>query len=365
MIINKLSLINFKSYESLDIDFSSKINCFVGNNGIGKTNILDAIYYLSFCKSFFNPIDSQNIRFDQEFMLIQGDYEHESENHHVHCGLKRNQKKVFKWNKADYGKLAEHIGKIPLVIITPDDSELITEGSDKRRKFMDGVIAQYDPVYLDKLLQYNKALQQRNALLKVFFKERRYDQASMEIWNVKLAELGEYLFNDRKKFIADLIPYFQEYYERISGGNEQVGINYLSHLEGNNLLDLFESSRREDEMRTFTTKGIHKDDLEFTINGYPIKKFGSQGQQKSFLISLKLAQLDFMSKKKGFAPLLLLDDIFDKLDDQRVKQMIELVGEDRFGQIFITDTSEQRIKSAVENVQGEVKIIDLTQIKNG
>ena len=365
MILNQLSIINFKNYQSLDLEIGSNINCFVGNNGVGKTTILDAIYYLSFCKSYFNPIDSQNINFDENFFVIQGKYQHEEQSLDVYCGIKKGQKKQFKWNKKEYSKLADHIGKIPLVIITPADSQLISEGSDVRRKFMDGVISQYDHEYLNDLINYNKALSHRNALLKLFFKERRFDKSSLEVWNEKLSELGSRIFEKRKVFISDLTPYFDKYYYEISGGQEEVELTYQSQLFDNHMLDLLEMSLREDEMKTYTTKGIHKDDIGLMIKGYPIKKFGSQGQQKSFLVSLKLAQSDFMSNKKGYKPLLLLDDIFDKLDDLRVKKIVDLVGGDHFGQIFITDTSDERIRRAVETFRDQAMIYNLSELING
>lgn len=365
MRLKQISIVNFKNYQSLDLDLGPNINCFVGNNGIGKTTILDAIYYLSFCKSYFNPIDSQNINFDENFFVIQGKYEHQENNLDVYCGIKKSQKKQFKWNKKEYSRLADHIGRIPLVIITPADSQLITEGSDVRRKFMDGVISQYDHEYLDDLINYNKALSHRNALLKLFFKERRFDQATLDIWNEKLSELGIKIFEKRKIFIEDLTPFFNKYYQEISGGKEEVELTYQSQLFDAPMIDLLKMSIREDEMKTYTTKGIHKDDMGLLIKGYPIKKFGSQGQQKSYLVSLKLAQSDFMTNKKGYKPLLLLDDIFDKLDDQRVKKIVDLVGGNNFGQIFITDTSNDRIKRAIQSFEDETEVYNLSELVNG
>jgi DNA replication and repair protein RecF len=365
MNLKHLSLVNFKNYASIDLELGGNINCFVGNNGVGKTTVLDGIYYLSFCKSYFNPIDIQNVKFGEDFFVVQGSYFHDEQKMDVYCGLKKGSKKKFKWNKKDYSKLADHIGKLPLVIITPSDAQLISEGSDIRRKFVDGVISQYDHEYLEHLLNYNKALSHRNALLKLFFKQRRFDESSLEIWDEKLAQYGQVIHKKRNQFIEELTPYFNEYYQIISGGNEQVELKFQSQLFDHNLPELLKMSLDEDRFKTYTTKGIHKDDLSLLISGHPIKKFGSQGQQKSFLISLKLAQSDFMFNKKGYKPLLLLDDIFDKLDDLRVKKIIDLVGSDRFGQTFITDTSERRIKEAVTSFSDETQIFNLSEMVYG
>ena len=355
MFLKKLSVLNFKNYPETELEFSSHINCFTGNNGEGKTNILDAIHYLSFCKSFFNPVDSQNILHDAPFLLIQGVYDVEGQEEDIYCGLKRNQKKQFKRNKKEYIRLADHIGLFPLVMISPADSELITEGSESRRKFIDSVIAQFDREYLEKLIQYNRVLSQRNTLLKQIANNPAFDQDALEIWDIQLIELAELIYTKRKNFVSSFISIFQKYYALISGGKEQVTISYSSHLEAGPFSEVLSKALQRDQAMEYTTVGIHKDDLEFKIDGYALKKFASQGQQKSFLIALKLAQFDFMKQLKHISPILLLDDIYDKLDDLRVKQLMELVSSDHFGQLFITDTHPTRLAELFGTTQADFK----------
>jgi len=369
MHLKKLSVLNFKNYPETELQFSSRINCLTGNNGEGKTNILDAIHYLSFCKSFFNPIDSQNILHESPFFLIQGVFEGSEQEDDIYCGLKRNQKKQFKRNKKEYSRLADHIGLYPLVMISPADSELITEGSESRRKFIDSVIAQFDRDYLENLISYNKVLSQRNALLKQFADSRQFDRTSLEIWDMQLIEYGKKVHLKRHDFINSFITIFQKYYELISGGREDVGMGYISHLNDTAFADVLEKALNRDRAMEYTTVGIHKDDLEFTINGYPLKKYASQGQQKSYLIALKLAQFDFIKNIKKVTPILLLDDIYDKLDDRRVKQLMELVSSDNFGQLFITDTHPTRLAHLFLSTNADFKVFQITngnalEIKN-
>ncbi|MCW3104316.1 MAG: recF protein [Bacteroidetes bacterium] len=355
MHLKKLSILNFKNYPEAALTFSRRVNCFTGNNGEGKTNILDAIHYLSFCKSFFNPIDSQNIMHDEPFFLIQGQYELNDSEEEIYCGQKRNQKKQFKRNKKEYQRLADHIGLFPLVMISPADSELITEGSESRRKFMDSVIAQFDREYLEHLISYNKILSHRNAVLKQFGDSGKFDRDSLEIWDEQLIAYAEKVFLKRREFINSFIPIFQRYYELISGGREKVSLLYNSHLNENPFAETLEKALNRDRAMEYTTVGIHKDDLEFTINGYPLKKYASQGQQKSFLIALKLAQFDFIRSIRKITPILLLDDIYDKLDDLRVKQLMELVSSDNFGQLFITDTHPARLAELFSATNADFK----------
>lgn len=355
MYLTRLSILNFKNYPEAELLFSPHVNCLTGNNGEGKTNVLDAIHYLSFCKSFFNPVDSQNIMHEAPFFLIQGHFNLEGADEEVYCGQKRNQKKQFKRNKKEYQRLADHIGLFPLVMISPADSELITEGSESRRRFMDSVIAQFDRDYLENLISYNKVVSHRNALLKQFGDSGRFDPVSLEIWDVQLIAFGEKVYEKRKSFISSFIEIFQKYYELISGGREQVGVAYVSHLNDNAFADVLAKALSRDKAMEYTTVGIHKDDLEFTINGYPLKKYASQGQQKSFLIALKLAQFDFIKKIKNITPILLLDDIYDKLDDLRVKQLMELVSTDNFGQLFITDTHPKRLADLFSSTNADFK----------
>lgn len=361
MYLKNLILTNFKNYNEANLDFSEKINCFAGNNAAGKTNILDAIYYLSFCKSYFNSVDSQNIRHDQDFFAVHGTYlNQKSSNNRVSCVQKRGQKKSFKLNKKEYSRLADHIGKYPLVMISPYDRDLINEGSEVRRKYIDGVISQFDRFYLTNLIDYNKALLQRNTLLKYFAEQRTFDQASLQVWNDKLSELGSDLFQKRKLFLTAFNPLFEEYYHFLSGGKEHVEIIYESQLTIKSLNELLADSIEKDRVIRYTSCGIHKDDLLFLIDGYPVKKFGSQGQQKSFVVAIKLAQFEYTRKIKKFKPILLFDDIFDKLDDNRVEQIILLMNEDNFGQIFITDTQRQRIERIFKDVEIDHKIFSVT-----
>lgn len=362
MYLKKLSLINFKNYAEADLAFSKHINCFSGNNGEGKTNVLDAIHYLSFCKSFFNAIDSQNIQHEAPFFVIQGLFEINENEEEVYCGQKRNQKKQFKRNKKEYSRLADHIGLIPLVMVSPADSELITEGSESRRKFIDSVIAQYNRDYLDSLIKYNKVLSHRNALLKQFGDSGNFDVESLEIWNIQLIEYGQKVFEIRNNFINEFMPIFQKYYDLISSGKEKVDINYVSHLNNGSFTEVLEKALNKDRILEYTTVGIHKDDLDFTINHYPIKKYASQGQQKSFLIALKLAQFDFIKNIKQTTPILLLDDIYDKLDDSRVQQLMELVSNKNFGQLFITDTHPTRLAELFNKTNADYKLF---KIENG
>lgn len=360
MYLNKLSISNFKNYGQAELKFSRKINCFAGNNAAGKTNMLDALYYLSFCKSYFNSVDSQNILHDTDYFAIHGTYHNESETDDlVSCVQKRGHKKSFKLNKKEYDRLADHIGKFPLVMISPYDRDLINDGSEARRKYIDGVISQFDKVYLDHLISYNKVLLQRNTLLKHFAEQRRFDEVSLQVWDEKLAELGTQLYEKRKEFLEAFNPVFEEYYQFLSGGKEHVEIVYESQLSERSLGQLLKESVGKDRQVRYTTTGIHKDDLLFRINNYPVKKFGSQGQQKSFVIAVKLAQFEYTRRIKKFKPILLLDDIFDKLDDHRVQQVIKLVSEDKFGQVFITDTQRQRIENIFKDHDIEHSIFEV------
>ena len=360
MFLHKLSLINFKNYELSDLVFSDKINCFTGNNGVGKTNLLDAIHYLSFCKSFFISADTQNIRHGQEFFAINGSFNRNGDSSDlVQCIQKRNQRKRFLLNKKEYDRLADHIGSFPLVMISPYDRDLINEGSEVRRKYIDSVISQFDKIYLDDLIQYNKVLVQRNALLKSFAERNFFDPVQLEIWDGQMTRLGRLLYEKRSLFLDSFIPIFQHYYTYISGGVEKVDIRYDSQLCNAEMENLIRESHHRDRSAQFSTVGIHKDDLEFTLDGFQVKRFGSQGQQKSFVIAIKLAQFDYTRNIKGYKPVLLLDDVFDKLDDIRVQQLISLVSNNNFGQVFITDTSEDRIRKIFDVMDIDHKFFSL------
>lgn len=359
MYLQKLSLLNFKNISSQSFDFQEKINCFVGNNGVGKTNILDAIYYLSFAKSYFNSVAIQNIKHDESFFMIEGDYLLKDRNEKIVCSLKKGQKKILKRNGKNYEKFSEHIGQLPLVIISPADRDLVTEGSDTRRKFIDGVISQQNKNYLKDLLAYNKVLSQRNALLKYFAANRTFDALNLSVYDEQLTEYGARIYEVRKEFLTTFIPIFNEKYQIISGDKESVNLLYKSQLNDFLMKDLLQKSLEKDKILQYTTSGIHKDDLSFDIGEYPIKKFGSQGQQKSYLIALKLAQFEFIKKQSNVTPILLLDDIFDKLDENRVSQIIDLVNNDEFGQIFITDTHSERTENIVKQSNKPYQIFKL------
>ena len=344
MFLKQLSLLNFKNYESEDFEFSPDINCITGPNGVGKTNLLDSIYFLSLTKSYFNPIDSQNINHREKMMLIKGEFIIDGKKEIISTALRSGQKKKVKRNRVEYTKIAEHIGLIPIVIITPFDSYLILEGSEVRRKFIDGIIAQEDQAFLQTLLNYNRALKQRNQLLKDFARQHHFDKESLEVWDEQLIEFGSEIYKKRKVFIENYIPVFIDFYKKIGGEREVVNIEYRSTLYEGNYRQQLKDAIRDDLLKQFTTKGVHKDDLVFTIDDYPLKKFGSQGQQKTFLLALKLAQFRQMQDSMKSTPILLLDDIYDKLDSERMKQLMEVVSEKGFSQIFITDTHPTRVK---------------------
>jgi len=359
MILQKLSLLNYKNFESITFEFDPRINCFVGLNGVGKTNALDAIYHLSFGKSYFNPITLQNIRHESDFFVIEGIYEKEGKGEKIVVSAKKGQKKIIKRNGKIYEKFSDHIGFLPLVIISPSDRDLIIEGSDTRRKFMDGVISQEDPSYLQTLLRYNKVLSQRNSLLKYFVANQIFDRDNLEIYDQQLHVWGTELHQKRKRFIEEFQTIFSARHQVISMGNEPVSLIYESQLHEHQLIDLLRENLSKDRMTQYTNFGIHKDDLVFEIKGHPIKKFGSQGQQKSYLIALKLAQFDFLKAHSKVNPILLLDDIFDKLDEARVGQIIAMVDEENFGQLFISDTHAERTEEVIKNVHQSYKMFAL------
>jgi DNA replication and repair protein RecF len=355
MYLKQLSLVNYKNILQAEIRFSPKINCFIGLNGSGKTNILDAIYYLSYCKSHSNSIDNQNINHEADFFVIQGQYLINEKEEHIYCGLKRKQKKQFKRNKKEYERLSEHIGLLPLVLVSPGDTELISEGSDERRKFMDSIISQFDSEYLHHLIRYNNCLIQRNALLK----DGNNDPALFDIIEEQMVEYAYFIYNKRKQFIAEFIPIFQQYYQTISEGKEKVDLQYISHLDKTGLKEELTNNRQRDTYLGYTSKGTHKDDLEMLLGDFPIKRTGSQGQNKTYLIALKLAQFDFLKKIVRFNPILLMDDIFDKLDKDRVKQIVKLVSEEHFGQIFITDTNREHLDEIVREMNQDALIFNV------
>lgn len=364
MYLKKLSILNFKNIADQTFEFHQKINCFVGRNGVGKTNILDAVYYLANGKSYFNPIAVQNICHGQDFFVIEGMFERENKEEYIVCSLKRGQKKVLKRNNKSYERFSDHFGLIPLVIISPSDSDLIIEGSDIRRKFVDSVISQLDNHYLHYLIQYQKLVSQRNALLKYFALNHTFDSLTLSVYDEQLSELVAPIFEKRKAFIAQFAPIFHRYHELITNGNDPVSLRYESQLFKSSMQELLQTQLPKDRMVQYTGVGPHRDDLVFELNGYPIKKFGSQGQQKSFLIALKLAQFEFVKKQSGLAPILLFDDIFDKLDEHRVSKIIELVNLESFGQLFISDTHAERTERLLQNIQQDFELFKIEEPLN-
>lgn len=358
MILKELNIVNFKNIAEATLTFSPGFNCFVGNNGVGKTNILDALYHLSMCKSYFNPPDLQNIRHGEPFFVVQGKYERDGEELDIYCGVKRGQKKVFKKNRKVYEKLSEHIGLLPLVMISPEDVLMIDGGSEERRKLIDGIISQCDRNYLHCLIRYNKTLIQRNSLLKSAA-GKPLDSEMLEIWDEQLAECGEMIMQKRMEFLVEFGQVFQSYYKLLSLGREGVTLEYKSSVKGESMLSSLRESVERDRIMTYTTIGIHRDDVLLSIGDYPVKKIGSQGQKKTFLIALKLAQYAWLQRMSGVKPLLLLDDIFDKLDADRVGQIIKIVSGDIFGQVFITDTNRGHIDEILKTQSSEYKLFNV------
>ena len=360
MRIKSISLMNYRNLRDVDIALSPKVNCLIGSNGMGKTNLLDAVYYLSFCKSTVTVTDNSNILHDEPFFMLQGCYVSDSGiEEEVSCGLKRGEKKSFKRNGKSYERFSDHIGSIPLVMVSPADNELIAGGSEERRRFMDVVISQYDKEYLTALIRYNKALQQRNVMLRADYMP---DAEMLSLIEEMMTEEALFINRCRKEFIDELVPIFTRFHNAITGGCEHVSLSYRSHLNEGNLLEMLCASRADDRRLGHTSKGVHRDELVMQLDGYPLRREGSQGQNKTFLVALKLAQYDFLRTKGGEMPLLLLDDIFDKLDSRRVERIIALVAGDGFGQIFITDVNREHIDGILEQINGAYRLFE---VENG
>lgn len=346
MLLKKLTILNYRNVREASLEFSPKFNCFIGANGVGKTNILDAVYFLSFCHSAFTSQDSQVIRHDEQLFMLEGEYSEaaseELADFTISCGMKRGTKKHFKRDKKEYKRLSEHIGLIPIVMVSPGDTLLIEGGSEERRRLMDMVISQLDVAYIEALNRYNKALQQRNMMLRQ--EDVEPDPDVMSILEEQMAVEGELIYAKRRDFIEQLVPLFQQFYTTVSGGHEQVSLNYVSHCQRGPLLNVIQRDRMKDRAVGYSLHGVHRDDLEILLDGHPMRREGSQGQLKTFVIALKLAQFDFLKRTNSkTTPLLLLDDIFDKLDAQRVEQIVKLVAGDDYGQIFITDTNRDHL----------------------
>lgn len=356
MHLEKIGLNNFKNYTELELAFPNKINCFVGVNGSGKTNLLDAIHYLSLTKSAFNSVDTQNIHHDEDFFAVRGDFMIDKKINKVQCSLQKRQKKTIKIGGNPYDKISEHIGKFPVVLTHPNDTDLIREGSETRRKFFDSTISQINRKYLEYLIRYNHALKQRNSQLKHFSEKNYFDADLLAPYDKLLETLGEYIYQERSLFTQSFLPFFEKQYQYLSDKKEVTSINYNSDLSTDNYTALFANSLKKDLILNRTNVGIHKDDFEFKIENHPIKKFGSQGQQKSFILALKLAQFEQMSTEKGYKPILLLDDVFDKLDDNRIDKLMKILSGKSFGQIFITDARPERTKTIFKKLKNEMSI---------
>ena len=359
LILNKLSLINYKNFDTESFYLDQKINCFVGDNGVGKTNVLDSIYHLAMTKSYFHSLSSQSINHKAEFMVIEGDFKKGEKSENIINSLKKGKKKTVKRNGKIYKKFSDHIGLIPVVMISPYDRDLIQEGSSNRRKFVDNVISQNNKNYLNQIINYQKILSQRNALLKYFRKNNTFDISILKVYNDQLSDISIPIHKTRLDFFKNFVPVFLNRYNSISQNKEKVNILYESQLNHESLDSLLDHSLEKDRIVQYTSCGIHKDDLIFEIDGFPIKKFGSQGQQKSFLISLKLAQFDYLKTESKSSPILLLDDIFDKLDNKRVQQLIQLVNNDEFGQLFISDTDYNRTENIIKKIDSSYKMFEL------
>ncbi len=355
MHLKNIHITNFKNIKNAELNFSEKLNCFTGNNGSGKTNLLDALHYLSFTKSYFNTNDSLNVNNNETFFVLQGDFFRNENIEKIYCAFEKNKKKIVKRNDKAYKRFSDHIGLLPVVTVSPNDAQLITGNGEERRKYIDSVISQYDKEYLHELIKYNKILSQRNRLLKNYVTSSYFDSDTIEIYNNQLSESGTRIFKKRKKFIQDLIPIFSNYYETISNKNETVSLDYLSNLKETDFSELLNETLAKDKILGYTSKGIHRDDLELKINYFQLKKAGSQGQQKTFLIALKFAQFQFIKNVSKINPLLLLDDIFDKFDAQRVSEIIKLTN-DNFGQIFLTDTNPERVKKILTEKNKNFKL---------
>lgn len=356
MFLQSLSLQYFKNYEKAEVSFCDHFNCLVGINGSGKTNVLDAIHYLSTTKSAFHALDSQSINHDGKYFVINGQFAQGDKQSKVHCSLKKNSRKLFKVDDAEYDKLSEHVGKYPVVLIAPNDDELIRESNETRRKFFDSIISQYDQEYLRALIKYNHHLKQRNALLKSMNESGKVDAVMVESYDKPLIALGVEIAKNRKDFVKEFLPHLQANYDKISEKREQITVDYNTKVLAKDFAQQYAKGLQKDVITQRTNLGIHRDEYLFEIDQFLIKKYGSQGQQKSLLISLKLAQFEFIKTHLGKTPILLLDDIFDKLDDGRISQLMAIIGSDNFGQVFVTDAREERTRSLLEGKFDPMKI---------
>ena len=341
MYLKKLVLINFKNIAQAEITLSERLNCFVGDNGAGKTNVLDAVYYLSMSKSALTMTDGQSVRHGGDFFVVEGTYAGDSgSNDTVNCSFLRRSGKVLKLNGKEYDRMADHVGRFPVVMVSPQDSVLITDAAEERRRYLNAFLSQLDRDYLASLMRYNAVLAERNRFLK-----SSSDEQMLQIYDMQLADHAARIYERRRDIIERMRPLVAEFYRQLSDDREQVEIEYRSELASASMGELLLASRERDIVNGFTTSGVHRDDMSLRIGGYPLRKYGSQGQQKSFLMSLKLAQYRILAEVCGERPLLLLDDLFDKLDTSRVENLLTLVAGDDFGQIFITDCNRSRLET--------------------
>lgn len=359
MLLNSIQILNYKNIIEQKLFFDKKINCFIGNNGAGKSNILDSIYHLCLGKSYLNNNSTQNINFNKDFFMLEGDFLRSEKKEKVNCSFKKGKKKILKRNGKIYKKISDHIGYFPLIMISPYDRDLISEGSFYRRRFIDGIISQINPSYLKNLITYNKLILQRNTLLKNFSNSNRFDLETLKIYDQQIESVGIPIYETRKKFLKNFISFFKIQYKLLSHSDEEISIDYKSQLNESDYTSLFKNNLENDRYSNYTNCGIHKDDLIFKIHGKSIKKFGSQGQQKTFVIALKIAQFDFIKKNNKFHPIILFDDIFDKLDQIKVELIMSLIEDEKFGQVFITDTHYDRTSSAIKKTKSTFKIFEL------
>ena len=356
MYIERISILNFKNIADATLEFSPRVNCFLGLNGMGKSNLLEAIYFLSFVRSFGQLPDSALIRHGQEMLMVQGVYQKQSGSmENISCGIVAGKRKTLKRNGKEYDRLSEHVGSVPIVVVSPADTALISDSAEERRRFVNGFISQLDKTYLDAVMRYNTALANRNSYLKI-----GSDEEMLRIYDAQMAPVAAKIHQARLEVTELLYPLVCEYYRALSDDHEQVELEYRSELNNATLEELLQASRERDRVNGFTTCGVHRDDLRFSIGGYQLRKYGSQGQQKSFLIALKLAQYRIVAQACGEKPILLLDDLFDKLDESRVSRLIELVKGEEFGQVIITDCNGERMGNILHKAECSYKLFNVT-----
>ena len=357
MTLDSISILNFKNIEEAALEFSPKVNCFIGNNGMGKTNVLDAIYYLSFSKSYINQGDAMVVRHDADFLMLKGNYTRRGENEEILLSLQRGKRKILKRNGKEYPKLSHHIGLLPVVMVSPMDWELIRGSGEERRRLMDMIISQSNAEYLATLINYAKATENRNAMIRQGYR----DPILFETVETQMCSAAAYIHSCRNKWVEEFSPIFMDYYRVISGSAETVQLAYRSHLNDDSMAAQLAACRERDMAVGYTTRGVHRDDIELLLSGHNMRKVGSQGQCKTYTIALRLAQFDFLKRVSGTTPILLLDDIFDKLDASRVENIVSMVSRgEGFGQIFITDTNRTHLDEIISRTAGDYRIFNVS-----